>query len=392
MVLMIYRNVKNHIRKKYIFLIDYICLLVIKSNSSSDIIILRLDAIGDFILFCDSAKEYKNLFPGQKIILLANHTWADLAIQLPYWDHVISINIYKFETNIFYRCKTIVNLRKNIYKKLIHPTFSRDYLVSDSIVQMINAELKIGFDGDYSNISKDEKRVSDNWYDDLIMSNDGLMMELNRNAAFLRSLGHENFKSSIPDISHILHEVNNPLEQAEDYFVIFPFASWYGKEWPIDKFVSLIAKLSERYAMACVLCGGPNDVDSAQKIIGKSTVNIIDYTGKTDLMSLAKIIQSSQLLVSNDTSAIHIAAAVCTKSVCILGGGHYGRFLPYVFDSDNKSCAPETVIYNMDCFGCNWNCPYIKDDRSSVPCINNIKVDSVLRICEKLLNDKAVFI
>lgn len=53
------------------------------------------------------------------------------------------------------------------------------------------------------------------------------------------------------------------------------------------------------------------------------------------MLELAKLISESELLISNDTSAIHIAAAVNTHFICITNGNHYGRFFPYpneVFD------------------------------------------------------------
>jgi ADP-heptose:LPS heptosyltransferase len=40
-------------------------------------------------------------------------------------------------------------------------------------------------------------------------------------------------------------------------------------------------------------------------------------------------IAESQLLLSNDTGAVHIAVAVETPCVCISNGNHYGRFVPY---------------------------------------------------------------
>ena len=42
---------------------------------------------------------------------------------------------------------------------------------------------------------------------------------------------------------------------------------------------------------------------------------------------LVQVIKSSRLLVGNDTSSVHIAAAVRTASVYILGGPISGRFI-----------------------------------------------------------------
>ena len=84
-----------------------------------------------------------------------------------------------------------------------------------------------------------------------------------------------------------------------------------------------------------------------------------------------------KLLISNETSAIHIAAALDVQSICILGGGHYGRFTPYPLDSYKK--RPISVVNEMFCFQCNWNC-YIKHSKNKpFPCIDLIEFKEVLK-------------
>ena len=50
---------------------------------------------------------------------------------------------------------------------------------------------------------------------------------------------------------------------------------------------------------------------------------------KTNINELIEAIRDAEFLITNETSAVHIAESVTTKSFCILGGGHFGRFLPY---------------------------------------------------------------
>jgi len=49
-------------------------------------------------------------------------------------------------------------------------------------------------------------------------------------------------------------------------------------------------------------------------------VPIIDITGKTTLTTLAAILKSSLLYIGNDTGTVHLASAVGTPTVCIMGG------------------------------------------------------------------------
>ena len=63
------------------------------------ILLIRLDAIGDFVMWLDTAKEYQKLYPSDKykILLAGNKIWCDLAVKLPYWDRVIPVDSKQFK-------------------------------------------------------------------------------------------------------------------------------------------------------------------------------------------------------------------------------------------------------------------------------------------------------
>jgi len=60
---------------------------------------------------------------------------------------------------------------------------------------------------------------------------------------------------------------------------------------------------------------------------------LIDYgmqlTLQTTLIQLAELVHNAELLISNDTSAVHIGVAVNAKVICVSNGNTYGRFVPY---------------------------------------------------------------
>ena len=78
------------------FIFDSICLLFIRKQTTRHIVLLiRQDAIGDFVLWLDTAKEYRKLYPPEnyKILLVGNALWCDLAKELPFWDEVLQVNL-----------------------------------------------------------------------------------------------------------------------------------------------------------------------------------------------------------------------------------------------------------------------------------------------------------
>ena len=87
----IFRSCLIIIRSLFYILFDSIALWVTKDpkqNQLKMVLLIRQDAIGDFILWLDTAKEYRKYFPPEnyKIILIGNELWFDLAKELPFWD------------------------------------------------------------------------------------------------------------------------------------------------------------------------------------------------------------------------------------------------------------------------------------------------------------------
>ena len=67
------------------FIFDSFCLLFVKKQTTHQIVLLiRQDTIGDFVLWLDTAKEYRKLYPSgnYKIVLVGNALWCDLARDL----------------------------------------------------------------------------------------------------------------------------------------------------------------------------------------------------------------------------------------------------------------------------------------------------------------------
>ena len=92
-----------------IFLVDYVVAkLSSRKPREQSVGIIRVDLIGDFILWLPAAEKLRSIFPNARLTLIANASWADLACDLPYWDEVIAVNMkwFSFE-RLLYRWKMI---------------------------------------------------------------------------------------------------------------------------------------------------------------------------------------------------------------------------------------------------------------------------------------------
>ena len=350
-------------------------ILPVTRRPAESVLVIRMDAIGDFFLWLDSLSAYRQIYPRGKfrVLLAANAVWAELAGSTGVFDEIIPIDRRKFKNNPVYRLKMLASLRRRGFQVVINPAYSREFLFQDEIVRVSGAPSRIGFDGDTSNCNKLLKHIGDKFYNRLIRSGDPREMELSRNADFVRGLGLERFTSSVQKFHAAA--AKGP---GNSYWVMFPGAGLAGRRWGAARFSQLAELACKRTGLMAVICGDKGDSQIAQEIIAGGKGAYLDLTGKTSLAELAGIIAGAQFVVTNETSAVHIAASVGVPSVCISGGGHFGRFLPYVVENNHSaSCLPSVVFKEMPCFGCNWRCIHNTVEGEPFPCVAGVAVEAV---------------
>ncbi len=367
--------------------------------TSKTILVIRIDAIGDCIIWLDQAKEYRKSFPNHKIVLLHNKVWTEIAEHLPWFDEFIAFDRSQIGNFSYY--KTLFStLNKYTYEKVYSPVFSRDFFTVDCIVHNVNAKEKIGYEGDYQNnngiLNKNLyfiknknnlhlKERADKWYSYLVPNDKKNIMELQRNAHFVRKTLNDKFKCKLPTLPFA--SKNEIPFQTKVYAVLFVGASTVSKMWPVENFLKITDYIPFQ---DIILCGSEKERLQASFFTSsyKGNKTIIDLTGKTSLIELISFIANASIVITNDSSASHIAVATHTPSICLLGGGHYGRFHPYQADTINEEeekIIPTVITaHDKTCFNCNCICKYpLQNERWK--CINNILVDDVINAIKQKL-------
>ena len=356
------------------WLLDY---LPNRKNTVPTILLIRFDLIGDFIIWLDSARELKKIFPNSHLVLYANAIWADMAKQFLYWDEVVAIDVPKLRIDDAYRVQVFTGIRWRGFESALQPTFSREY-IGDLAIRSSAAPVRIGHTGDLNNITLEKKLSTDTWYSSLVNVEPSAKTEFQYNEAFIKHLGQHHFVGTVSKIP-VLCTLPNQLCIPEPYILIMPGASWRPRAWPITGFVDLIKLLDSKLNHSIVLCGGQDEVLLCSQLSTLcSNSQVINLAGQTTLVELVEIVRGAALLIANESSAIHIAAATDTPSVCITGGGHFGRFMPYPNHLTSGRQLPESVSHQMSCFGCKWKCQFELTPEQTVPCISNIPLTTVL--------------
>ncbi|MGD9974264.1 MAG: glycosyltransferase family 9 protein [Desulfatirhabdiaceae bacterium] len=369
----------------FIMLLDWgvISLSPKRRNGSDQLLIVRVDYIGDFILWLDTAKYLREKFSDYNITLITYQPCKDLAEKFPYWDHVWSLDLNRFRYNPIYRFQVARKVCNFGFKIAIQPTHSRTFFCGDSIIRASNSLIRIGVTGDMSNITPWRKKISDSWYTHLIITQSD--QEIIRNSQFINVLLDIDTKPHISKIP-VIANLSTNLQVHRPYYVLFPGASSKHRRWPVENFIELSIRINNECGWKGVVCGVAEEYELCEKIVSGNSSKLVNLAGKTNLLELIEIIRNGSLLISNDTSGIHIAPSVDTPSVCILGGGQKNRFFPYPVETMPGEFSPLCVTYNMSCFGCDWRCKYQLHKDSPFPCIKQIAVDDVLKTCRKLVD------
>ena len=356
-----------------------------QKNQLKVVLLIRQDAIGDFVMWLDTAKEYRELYPSEnyRIVLVGNAVWFDLAKGLPYWDEVLPINVKKFKTFSSYRRNTLRKVNSFGAQIAVQPTFSREFYHGDSLVRASNAFHKVSSVGDMSNRNWLKKTLADGWHTDLIPASTQIMTELERNAEFFSGISGKTHKVLYPKLDIPQIETSSNWAKRE-YYVLFPGVGAAIRQWSVESFAEIANRIYEATGLDGILDGAPNEKPLAESIQDLSKAPL-EWAG-TRLGELPELLKYAKFVVSSETSAVYIAAAVETPVICVLGGAYFGRFLPYP-ESAGQKIVLKTVSYPMSCFGCNADCVYELDKDEPAPCISNISVDAVWQEVEKIIED-----
>jgi ADP-heptose:LPS heptosyltransferase len=369
-----------------LWLFDSIALTGVKCSGTQTtrVGLVRLDAIGDFVLWTAAAASLRHSYDQNHITLIAPLGHAELARMLPFWDEVVALDTSRFVSDYLYRWRTLRSLRRRDFGIVIHPTQSRTFLTGDAVVRASGAHVRIGAVGDLINMPPWQKRISDRFYTRLIESGNEQVMELVRNAAFVSGLTGRMLAPATPTLP-IPSPPNSlfPSDLSGGYFVLFPGASWSGRQWPPQKFAQVADHLRMSTGWVPVLCGGKNDAQTCASVARLIEGKFVSLAGRTSLVELCGVIKDARIVITNETSVAHIGPAVGTPTVCVLGGGHFGKFAPYSTEVGGRH--PVAVFERMPCYGCNWRCTLPHREGEAVSCISRVDVISVVEAAISLI-------
>ena len=140
----------------------------------------------------------------------------------------------------------------------------------------------------------------------------------------------------------------------------------YAKRWPPPRVADVVVRLTRERGATCLLVGAAGDREAGREIESAlpRDIRVVNLIGRTDLRVLAGVLAACDAFVSNDSGAMHLAAAVGVPVTAIFG------------PTDERETSPagnhDVLVEPVFCRPCMLrDCPI--DHR----CMKRISVDAV---------------
>ena len=148
------------------------------------------------------------------------------------------------------------------------------------------------------------------------------------------------------------------------------------KRWPLERFVSVAEALHRSLGAQILFVGGPDESAHIAGIKRMISVPAEMLIGKLSVLETAHVLQKSDLMITNDSGLMHLAAAVGTPVVAIFGPTNVVK---------NRPLGEKKIIVSKElpCRPCDLSkkCP------ESLACLAAISVEDVLQAAARLLHD-----
>lgn len=319
------------------------------------ILIVRLSSLGDIVLTQPASAVLRKQYPQAQIDYLTKPGFVPIVQSFGTID-----NIYRWDN----KKEVVAKLRKNKYDLLIdlHRKFNT-FLIKISVGARKNIT--------YKKYHFHRKLLT--WH----MTNKPNETTVNLNLKVLKKIGI-NKQNILPEIysdPEYLDAVKKMLDiqninPNKKLIAIFPGALHETKRYPLENLNTFIKQIPEDWNCHFLLLGSKNENSLTAYLKEENEKKCTDLCGKIDLYELISLLDLSDVVISNDSGPMHMAAALKKDQIALFGATHTSLgFAP-------QNPKARILQLNLDCQPCSLHgaerCP-----KKHFKCMNDLKPEEL---------------
>jgi len=339
------------------------------------LLVVRMDGIGDMVLFRRALDHYAEAFgvAPHDITVLGCTSWASIAG--PIFDpfRVIAIDEHAFARRPLYRFGIALKVRLLAPAIAVCDSYFRRALMADSLVWFAAAPRSVVSLPYVNEPTRAEFTYFLSQIDELIDTGAYPVHEIERHYRFLSAVAGRDIRPEPPVISW--PERPSPVPAGVPYLVLNAGSNEPGRRWPSSGY-RRIAERALAAGFRVVLVGNDAERPPAGEFDRLAQQpGMIDLIGRTSLAQVLDVMKHAAAVLSNDSGPAHLSIALGVPTVVIVGGGHFGSFVPYP-----ETVRPPTarfVHHAVDCYHCFWRCPLRAAKTDPFPCVAGVNEDAV---------------
>jgi len=287
----------------------------------SNIVLLRIDRLGDLVLTLPAIYSVHKSFPQANIDLVVNENLLGLVEDIPFIRTVYGINATRFDFKKFFRL--VFSLRKNTYDLAVDLQPGTHH-VSSILLFLTRARKKAGYAVGFRKFFVDTKVppfIDIKYETELVLD-------------ILRKVGLQKLETDVTinynskADAYVTHFLNkHKITPNHTLIGISPGSSGRFKCWSAESFGTLIRRLHKIKKCRILLLGSTSEIPLCTQINALAGSGAVNAGGVFDVKQLCACMKQLDLFIGNNSGPMHIAHALKTPSVIISGFANPKRWI-----------------------------------------------------------------
>jgi lipopolysaccharide heptosyltransferase II len=282
-----------------------------------NILVVRLDNLGDVLMSTPAIRALKEHAPGVRITLLGSRSGAAAARHVPLIDETIVHDapwVKGPAGNEADEHRLIAELRARAFDAaVIFTVCTQSALPAALLCRLAGIPLRL------AHCRENPYALLTDWVADTDVCQDGMRHEVRRQLDLVRAVGLQTSDERLvfvcrPGEADAMRRKFTAMggDPTQPYVVVHPGATAASRRYPPERFGQAAAQIAREAGCQVVFSGGPDELDLVSLARAQIQAPSLSLAGDLTLGELAALIGDAKALVCNNSGPAHMAAALGT--------------------------------------------------------------------------------